>query len=234
MDINQLESHTYKPYEDELNNMHRDVLRMGGMVEKQLFDAIASIDEVDSGRAENVLAVEPEIDEAEMLFDEQCMQIIARRQPMATDLRSILGSRRCVGDLERVGDEAKKIAKMAIKLASEGVAPKGYPEVRTIGAIVAQMLNDALDAFSRMDVESALCIMDEDKEVDRAYKAATKDLIQYMAEDPDSISSLMNVVWILRSLERIGDHTKNICEVIVYIARGKDIRHGNRSNLKSE
>jgi len=233
MDITKLDTHIYKAYEDELAQMRRDLMRMGGLVEKQLFDAIRAIDDVDSGIAEEVLKVEPQIDQLDIDLEEQTMQIIARRQPMASDLRVILGSKRCVGDLERIGDEAQKIAKMAIKLASNGVSPKGYDDVRHISSSVAKMLSDALDAFSRMDVDSALEVVDQDDRVDADYKKALKELMNAMAADPDNIESIMNVVWVLRSLERIGDHAKNICEATVYIVRGKDIRHGHIDDLSS-
>lgn len=232
MDIKKLDSHIYKPYEEELAQMRQGLMRMGGLVEKQLFDAIRAVDDVDSGIAETVLSVEEEIDRLDIELEEQGMQIIARRQPVASDLRVILGTRRCVGELERIGDEAKKIARMAIKLASGGVSPEGYRDIRSLSVTVAKMLSDSLDAFSRLDVDTALTIIDKDDEVDETYQTALKELMGYMAQQPENIASLMNVVWVLRSLERIGDHAQNICEAIVYIVRGKDIRHGRISDLE--
>ncbi len=231
MDINNLDSHIYKPYEDELTLVRKKLMQMGGMVEKQISDAMTAIDDVDSGVAEEVLRNEPQIDSFEMELDEVCTQIIARRQPVASDLRSILATRRCVSDLERIGDEAQKIAKMAIQLASEGAAPKGYKEVRHISQGVSAMLNEALDAFAHLDVDAALKIMDKDKVIDEDYNSALRELITFMMEDPRSISRVINILWVLRSLERIGDHAKNICEAIVYMVKGKDIRHGHRNVL---
>ena len=231
MDINKLDSHIYKPYEDELGRVRTRFMQMGGLVEQQLIEATRAIDEVDSGIAELVLEKESAIDDMEMELDEACTQIIARRQPVASDLRSILATNRCVNDLERIGDEAKKIARMAISLAAEGDSTRGYKEVRHISAAVSKMLNEALDAFARLDYEAALKIMDLDKSIDEDYQSAVRELITFMMEDPRSISRMINILWVLRSLERIGDHAKNICEAIVYIVKGKDIRHGNRDIL---
>jgi len=137
----------------------------------------------------------------------------------------VLAVSKTIRDLERIGDEAKKIAKMAIKLSEEGSAPRGYVEIRHIGNGVRKMLNDSLDSFARYDADSALATMRADQQVDLDYKSALRELITYMMEDPRSISRVMNILWALRSLERVGDHAKNICEQIVYLV--KDIRHGN-------
>lgn len=230
MDINKLDSHIYKPYEEELTQFRARFMQMGGLVEQQLLEATRAIDEVDSGIAEKVLEKESLIDEMEMELDEACTQIIARRQPVASDLRAVLATNRCVNDLERIGDEAQKIAKMAVSL-SEGSSTRGYKEVRHISSAVSKMLNEALDAFARLDVDAALRVMDLDKSIDEDYQSAIRELITFMMEDPRSISRTINILWVLRSLERIGDHAKNICEAIVYIVKAKDIRHGNRDLL---
>jgi phosphate transport system protein len=132
---------------------------------------------------------------------------------------------RGVRDLERIGDEAQKIAKMAILLCEEGGAPRGYLELRHIGNKVQQMLSRALDAFARFDAESALLVLPEDTSVDLDYKSAILELVTYMMEDPRSISRVMNIMWTLKAVERIGDHAKNICEQVVYLVQGRDIRH---------
>jgi phosphate transport system protein len=140
-------------------------------------------------------------------------------------LRLIIAISKCNSDLERVGDESAKIAKMAIQLAEEGASPSGYVEVRHIGAQVRRMLNEALDAFARLDDELAIKVAREDKEVDIEYKTATRSLVTFMMEDPRSISRILSVMWSLRALERIGDHARNISEQVIYLVKGKDVRH---------
>jgi len=132
---------------------------------------------------------------------------------------------KAVNDLERIGDEAKKIANHAIILAEQSGSVEGYTEVRHMGASVTRMLSDALDAFARFDVDGAMRTLEEDKQIDLEYKTALRELVTYMMEDPRSISRVINVLWVIRSLERIGDHAKNLCEQIVYVVKGKDIRH---------
>ncbi|MDX1635924.1 MAG: phosphate signaling complex protein PhoU, partial [Marinobacter sp.] len=158
-------------------------------------------------------------------IDEEATRIIAKRQPAARDLRLVISVIKMVADLERVGDEAKKIAKFAIGLAEEGQAPRGYVEVRHISQHVLSMLRDALDAFARLDSELALRVMKEDKRVDEEYQAATRTLITFMMEDARNISRCMSVMWVLRALERVGDHACNLAEHVIFMAKGEDVRH---------
>jgi phosphate transport system protein len=132
---------------------------------------------------------------------------------------------KAVNDLERIGDEAKKIANHALILADESGSSKGYTEVRHLGQSVISMLSNALDAFARFDVDAAMRTIEEDKQIDQEYKTALRELATYMMEDPRSISRVINILWVVRSLERIGDHAKNLCEQIVFVVKGKDIRH---------
>ena len=231
MDINKLDSHTYTPYEEELESARSRCIEMAGMVENQVQDAIKSIDGLDAELADSVLVKEAHIDRMEMELEQTCTQIIALRAPTASDLRSVLGTMRCVGNLERVGDEAKKIASMTLKLSQDTAPSAGYREVRHLGKGVTSILHEAINAFARMDPERAISILDQDDEIDADYASAIRELITFMMEDPRNISRSINILWVLRSLERIGDHAKNICEAIVYIAHGKDIRHGNISAL---
>ena len=207
------------------------MLEMGGRVENQVADAVRALEDADSELAETVINRELAIDALEMEIDEDCTTLIARRQPTATDLRLVMAVTKTIRDLERMGDEAKKIAKMAIKLSEEGSAPRGYVEIRHIANGVRRMLSDTLDAFTRYDADSALATLRADDQIDLDYKTALRELVTFMMEDPRSISRVMNIMWALRSLERIGDHAKNICEQVVYLVRGKDIRHGNASRL---
>jgi phosphate transport system protein len=161
----------------------------------------------------------------EVDIDEACILIIARRQPAASDLRFVMMVTKAVNDLERIGDEAKKIANHAIILSEQDSLSQGYKEVRHLGSSVSAMLANALDAFARFDVKAAMNTLEEDAQIDLDYKTALRELVTYMMEDPRSISRAINILWVVRSLERIGDHAKNLCEQIVYVVKGKDIRH---------
>jgi len=201
------------------------LMEMGGKVEQQLQNAIRAISDADSKLAEDVIAEEQHVDEMEVDIDEACILIIARRQPAASDLRLVMMVTKAVNDLERIGDEAKKIANHAVILVEQGDSSEGYTEVRHLGQSVSRMLANALDAFARFDVDAAMRTLEEDKQIDLDYKTALRELVTYMMEDPRSISRVINVLWVIRSLERIGDHAKNLCEQIVFVVKGKDIRH---------
>ena len=231
MDKLHLDQHISRSFNDELEQIKTRMLEMGGRVENQVADAVRALEDADSELAETVINRELAIDALEMEIDEDCTTLIARRQPTATDLRLVMAVTKTIRDLERMGDEAKKIAKMAIKLSEEGSAPRGYVEIRHIANGVRRMLSDTLDAFTRYDADSALATLRADDQIDLDYKTALRELVTFMMEDPRSISRVMNIMWALRSLERIGDHAKNICEQVVYLVRGKDIRHGNASRL---
>lgn len=227
------EHHTSHQFDSELEAIKSHVLAMGGLVERQIEDALVAIIDADSQRADEVIAREKQVNGLELSVDEEATRILVRRQPAASDLRLVLVITKAVGDLERVGDESKKIAKLALKLTEEGPAPRGYFELRHIGAAVHEMLHDALDAFTRLDVDAALEVVRRDKTVDQEYRSATRELVTYMMEDPRSISRVMNIMWALRSLERIGDHARNIAEYVFYMVKGKDMRHVALENVES-
>ncbi|MBB5211692.1 phosphate transport system protein [Microbulbifer hydrolyticus] len=226
------DQHISRQFNEDLESLKTEMLEMGGLVTRQVADAVEALASADSELAEKVLKVEEDIDRFEMEVDEHATLIIAKRQPAASDLRMVMSVIRIARDLERVGDEASKIAKMAIALTDEGTAPRGYTEIRHIANAVRKMLNDSLDAYTRFDVKSAMETLAEDEQVDMDYRSAVREMITYMMEDPRSISRVMNVLWTLRSLERIGDHAKNICEQVVYLVKGADIRHGNEQNMR--
>ena len=159
---------------------------------------------------------------------------LARRQPAASDLRLVIACSKAATDLERIGDEAAKIARFAIKLCEQGEAPRGYIEARHIGNHVRQMVQDTLNAFARFDADLALAVAKEDKAVDREYKSATRELVTYMMEDPRSITRVLNIMWVLRSLERIGDHARNIAEYVIYLVKGTDVRHIGIKRIQEE
>lgn len=217
--------HISQQFNNELSELKNHLLVMGGLVEQQVVDAVHAFVNLDSGFAEEVRARDADVDKLEVLIDEECVQVIAKRQPAAKDLRLVVSVAKMVNDLERIGDEAKKIAKIAVAMAEEGEPPRGYVEVRHIGAHVVRMVHGALDCFARLDVEPALEIMKEDKLVDDEYKSATRALVTFMMEDPRSISRILNVMWVLRALERVGDHAQNIAEHVIYMVKGEDVRH---------
>ena len=232
MDKVSLDQHISRKFNTDLDHLKSQTLAMGGLVEKQLRDAMTALETADSALASRVMEVENSIDEMEREIDEACLTTIARRQPAATDLRMILAVSRSVRDLERIGDEAQRIAKMAIGLSEEGLSPRGYMEARHIANGVRETLRACLDAFSRFDAQAARETMAKDKQIDLDYRSAVRELVTYMMEDPRSISRVMNVLWALRALERIGDHAKNICEHVVFLVEGKDIRHGHADDLE--
>ena len=219
------ENHIMTQFDEELEEIRTQLMEMGGKVEQQLKDSIQAVIKADSNLAEEVIREERLVDEMEVDIDEACILIIARRQPAASDLRFVMMVTKAISDLERIGDEARKIANHAVILSEQDGLSQGYKEVRHLGDSVSGMLANALDAFARFDVEAAMKTLEEDAQVDLDYKSALRELVTYMMEDPRSISRAINILWVVRSLERIGDHAKNLCEQIVYVVKGKDIRH---------
>lgn len=219
------ENHITKQFDEELEEIRTRLMEMGGKVEEQLQNAILAISDANSQLAEQVILADQSIDAMEVDIDEACILIIARRQPAASDLRLVMMVTKAVNDLERIGDEARKIANHAIILSEENESSVGYPEVRHIATSVTNLLAHALDAFARFDSDAAIRTIEEDQQVDLDYKTALREVATYMMEDPRSISRAINILWVLRSLERIGDHAKNLCEQIVFVVKGKDIRH---------
>lgn len=217
--------HISRQFNADLEEIRKHILNMGGMVEKQVTDAVTALMEADSDMASQVISTEKQINGFERQIDEECTRLIALRQPAASDLRLVVAVTKTNVDLERVGDEANKIAKMAIKLSEQGQLPRGYVEVRHIGNHVSTMLHQSLDAFARFDIEQAAFVVKEDNSVDMEYESAMRQLVTFMMEDPRYIKRVLNVMWSLRALERIGDHARNIAEQVIYLVKGKDIRH---------
>jgi phosphate transport system protein len=226
--------HISQQFNTELDEVKTHMLEMGGLVEKQVRDAITALIEADSEKAERVKMDDKKINGMEISIDEECARILARRQPAASDLRLVISISKSVIDLERIGDEAGKIATQAIQLAVTGESPRGYKEIRHIGNHVGYMVRDALDAFARLDVNMAVAVAKEDKLVDEEYSTAVRSLITYMMEDPRSVSQVLNVLWALRALERVGDHARNIAEQVIYLVKGKDVRHVDINELAAE
>lgn len=229
-----LSQHISAQFNAELEEVRSHLLAMGGLVEQQVGDALNALVEADSALARQVREIDEQINQMESNIDEDCLRILARRQPAAGDLRLIISISKSVIDLERIGDEASKIAKRALELCDSGEAPRGYVEVRHIGGQVRKMVQDALDAFARFDIEQALEVAQHDKVVDREYKTALRELVTYMMEDPRAISRVLSIIWVLRSLERIGDHARNIAELVIYLVRGTDVRHMGLARMQEE
>ncbi|GGG57914.1 phosphate transport system regulatory protein PhoU [Pseudohongiella nitratireducens] len=226
--------HISQQFNIELEEIKGSMLEMGGLVEKQLADALSALINADSELGRTVREHDDAVNDMELTIDDACSRVIARRQPAASDLRLVMGIIKAINDLERIGDEAAKIAKLAVALADEGDSSKGYFEVRHIGERVRHMVNMALDAFARYDAEAALTVAKEDVNVDMEYSSAMREMITYMIEDPRSISRVMNIIWALRSLERAGDHAKNIAEHVVYMVMGTDVRHAGLSSMEKQ
>jgi len=218
--------HINKQFDQDLEAIRSRMLQMGGLVESHIRAAIASYLESDSQRAEEVIAGDAKVNELELAIDNDLGQIIVRRQPAASDLRLILAASKIVTDLERIGDEATKIARMARDIANGGsvlsprMAPLGHISEVSIG-----MLRRALDAFARLDAAAAARVCGEDAAIDEEFQAIIRQLITFMMEDPRTITAALQVVWVAKAFERIGDHAKNIAEYVIYIVKGRDVRH---------
>ncbi len=234
MESEQFSRHISKRFNEELEGLRTQVLRMGGMVENQLGNAVEAITTGDSEMGLRVASQDHKVNALEVAIDEECSRVLATRGPAAADLRLVVAVIKVITDLERVGDEAQKIGYLASRLASEQQPHDNYSELRALGEHVQTMLHDTLDAFSRLDSDDALMVVEEDKLVDEAYDQITRQCISLMMEDSRTIRRFMDVTWVARALERIGDHAKNIAEYVIYLVHGRDIRHLKLEQVKEE
>lgn len=217
--------HISAQFNAELEAVKNHLLEMGGLVEQQIGRAVEALLARDSGDAEQIIEDDQQVNQLEMSIDEECSRILARRQPAASDLRLVFAIAKVTTDLERIGDEAAKIARQAVRASEEGSSPSNFVEIRHIGNHVASMLRKSLDAFARLDVDMAVETIVQDGSVDTEYASAMRSLVTFMMEDPRTIGPVLNEMWALRSLERVGDHASNISEHVVYLVRGLDVRH---------
>jgi phosphate transport system protein len=226
--------HISSQFNAELETMRQRVLAMGGLVERQLVDATRALVEGDGELGQSVSDNDFAVNRQEVTIDEECCVMLARRAPAAIDLRLVYTIIKTITDLERIGDEAAKVAKMAADLASMDRGGAPLVEIGHLSRHVSGMLRDALDAFARMDAEAALAVAREDEIVDREYEALMRQCITYMMEDPRTIRAVMDLLWSVRALERIGDHARNIAEYVIYLVKGKDVRHISLEAMERE
>lgn len=226
--------HISGAFNAELEDVRQRVLAMGGLVEQQLERAVDALIGSDVELAEQVIADDHRVNGMEVYIDEECSRILARRQPAASDLRLIVAIIKTITDLERIGDEAERIAIMAKNLASLDLPRGPHFEVETLGRHVQAMLHEVLDAFARMDDRAALGVVRTDRKIDREYEAVMRQCITFMIEDPRSISRVLDIIWAVRSLERVGDHARNLAEYVIYYVHGKDVRHITLEEIEKE
>lgn len=227
--------HTSKQYDAELEAVRAKVLEMGGLVEQQIVNALDALLRADLKLAKDVMQSDARVNALEVQVDEDCSHIIARRQPAAGDLRMIMMMVKTITDLERIGDEATKIARTAQRIYEEDRMFKPrFTEIKTMVKIVRDMLRTSLDSFARLDVSQTVEVAKQDEQVDEQFRAAMRQLITFMLEDPRTISMSLEVLFVAKAVERIGDHAKNISEYVVYMVKGKDIRHTSLEDIERE
>ncbi len=220
-------AHVSRQFDEDLEGLRTRVLQMGGLVEAQVLQAANAYLEADMALVTAVIETDGKVNEYEIEIDDACIHVIAKRQPAASDLRLIMSVSKIVTNLERAGDEAKKIAKGVRRINDRGQMAM-VSNAANVGHLAKEamvMLRRALDSFARVDAEEALAVIRDDAEIDREFKAIMRQLVTYMMEDPRTITCSLDVITIARAIERIGDHAKNIAEQVVYLVEGRDIRH---------
>ncbi len=234
METSDLSHHISRRFNEDLEHVRTRVLAMGGLVEELLAKALNALIEGDSSLGESVSRDDLAVNGMEVAIDEECSRILATRAPAAGDLRLIVAIIKTITDLERIGDEGEKIGNIAARLAAMERPENRYREIKHMGRIVAEMVHDALDAFARLDSQQAVAVARRDRMVDEEYESIHRQCITFMMEDPRSIRRALDVMWIVRSLERVGDHAKNICEYVIFMVHGKDVRHTKLEDVERD
>ena len=227
--------HTSKQFDAELEAVRVRVLQMGGLVEEQVKLAVEALVSGDFELSNRVIENDRQVNGLEVAIDEDCSTIIARRQPTAGDLRMIMTVLKTITDLERIGDEAAKIARMAkLVNSSDRLQQPRFNEIRRMAGIAAEMLHKSLDAFARLDLHTSVDVVRQDQHVDEEFRSIIRQLITFMMEDPRTISASIEILFIAKAIERIGDHSKNISEYVIYMVKGKDMRHVSVEEIERE
>ncbi len=227
--------HISKQFDADLEEVRTRVLQMGGFVEEQIKDAIEALTQGNEELIEQVISRDHNVNAMEVSIDEICNQIIARRQPTASDLRMIMMVIKTITDLERIGDEAEKIARMAkLIYANDRMHMPRFVEIKHMADIAIEMLHKALDSFARLDLNAAAHIVRQDELVDAEFRSIMRHLITFMMEDPRKISTSLEILFVAKAIERIGDHAKNMSEYVVYMVKGKDVRHVTADEIERE
>lgn len=229
-----LSGHISKRFDNELEDLRNKVLTMGGLVETQVKNGLRALMESDSAIAKHVAEDDHMINAMEIKIDDECLKILARRQPAASDLRLVITIIKIINDLERIGDLAEKLGRFELELIDEGSTSKEYAKLEHLGQLVSAMLNNALNAFARMDSDAALKTIKKDKKVNSEYESLMRQLITRMMEDPRHIKNVLRVTWCARALERMGDHSRNICEYVLFLVHGEDFRHSKYKDVKNQ
>jgi len=232
MDNNKIKQHISRQFNEEMEEIRNKVLAMGGLVEQQVDLATKAFMSYDMESAETVVQQDKLVNELEKDIDHECTEIMARRQPAAFDLRMLIATIKIITDLERIGDEAARIARMTMRLEGSDYYQDKYYEIEHLLELVKDMLNGSLDAYARTDVDEVVEITGQDAKVDREYTSITRQLITQMMENPRNITRALDMLWTARALERIGDHACNVCEHVIYMVKGKDVRHVSREELE--
>jgi phosphate transport system protein len=217
--------HISKQFDAELEAVRSRVLQMGGLVEEQIVKAVDGLASGDLQELDRVIENDHRVNAMEVGLDESCSQIIARRQPAASDLRLVMAIIKTITDLERIGDEAEKIARMAKLVHGAERAHMPRLELKYVASLALSMLRKALDAFARLDVNAALEVVKQDRGVDDEFRSILRQLITFMMEDPRTITRCLEILFVAKAIERIGDHAKNMAEYVVYMVEGRDVRH---------
>jgi phosphate transport system protein len=228
------DKHLSSQFDSELSGVSGRVMEMGGLVESQIRAAVYALSEFSSEAADQVREIETRVNLMEVEIDRELSSIIARRQPTARDLRLLIAISKTTANLERAGDEAVKIARM-VKSIIDGGGARNLPasELRIAADLASGLLRKALDAFARLDANAAVSILKEDDQIDREFDGFVRKLITYMMEDPRTISASLDLLFLAKAIERIGDHSKNIAEFIIYVVKGADIRHASMEKIES-
>lgn len=229
------DKHLSSTFDADLNHLCAQVLEMGGLVEAQIGQAMQALNAFSVEAAEHVMQQEQRLNAMEIEIDEACHKVIARRQPAARDLRLLMAISKTITNLERAGDEAEKIARRTCGIVNHGQARKiDISEIRVAGELAVSILHGALDTFARLDVNAALQIVRDDRAIDDEFDAFVRKAVTYMMEDPQTITMALDLLFIAKAIERIGDHAKNIAEFVIYIVKGTDVRHMPRETRERE